>query len=53
MEEALGTVESKVNEEMLDVLSQSFTGEEVTRAVFQMHPCKAPSTYDMLAIFLS
>lgn len=42
MREAIEDVEHRVIEEMSEALSQPFTEEEVTKALFQMHPIKAP-----------
>lgn len=51
MGEALGAVENKINGEMLTTLSQPFTEKEVTKALFQIHPCKASGPDSRLAIF--
>lgn len=51
MEEALGVVEHRFTDEMRERLSLPFSKEEVTEALFQMHPCKAPEPDGMSAIF--
>ena len=42
MEHVLQTVPRKVSTDMNDALLESFTNEEVKRALFQMFPTKAP-----------
>lgn len=51
MEEALEEVDNRVSEEMLRTLSYPFTEAEVTKALFQMHPSKAPGPDGMTANF--
>lgn len=42
MEEVLGIVSNELPIDMMNKLAQPFTEEEVTKALFQMHHCKAP-----------
>ena len=51
MEECLNAVQSKVTDDMREVLSSVFTIEEVKVALFQMGPTKAPRLNSMNAIF--
>ena len=51
MEECLNAVQSKVTDDMREVLSSVFTTEEVKVALFQMGPTKAPRLNGMNAIF--
>ena len=51
MEECLNVVQSKVTDDMREVLSSVFTTEEVKVALFQMGPTKAPRLNGMNAIF--
>ena len=51
MEECLNAVQSKVTDDMREVLSSVFTIEEVKVALFQMGPTKAPRLNGMNAIF--
>lgn len=50
MEKTLGAVERRMIDEMLSTLSQPFTEEDVTKALFQMHPCKVPGLDGMSTI---
>lgn len=45
-------MECKVTNDMLSMLSQSFMEEEVTKVLFQMHPCKVPGPDGMSATFI-
>ena len=51
MEECLNTVNRKITDDMLEVLSRSYSNEEVKVALFQMGPTKAPRPDDMNALF--
>ena len=51
MEECLNAVQSKVTDDMREVLSSVFTAEEVKVALFQMGPTKALGLNGMNAIF--
>lgn len=51
MEEVLRVVSCKATDDMQNELAQLFMEEEVTKALFQMHPCKAPGPDGMSAIF--
>ena len=51
MEECLDAVPSRVTEDMLMILSNEFTAEEVKVALFQMGPTKAPGPNSMNALF--
>ena len=51
MEECLNAVQSKVTDDMREVLSSVFTTKEVKVALFQMGPTKAPRLNGMNAIF--
>lgn len=52
IEEALEALNHKLPEDMMNELTKPFMEEEVTRALFQMHPCKAPCLDGMSVIFL-
>ena len=51
MKECLNALQSKVTDDMREVLSSVFTTEEVKVALFQMGPTKAPRLNGMNAIF--
>ena len=51
MEECLSTVNHKIIDDMLEVLSRPFSSEEVKAALFQMGPTKAPKLDGMNALF--
>ena len=51
MKECLNALQSKVTDDMREVLSSVFTNEEVKVALFQMGPTKAPRLNGMNAIF--
>ena len=51
MEECLNAVQSKITDDMWEVLSSEFTAEEVEVALFQMGPTKAPGPDGMNALF--
>ena len=51
MEECLNAVQSKVTDDMREVLSSVFTTEEVKVALFQMGPTKTPRHNGKNAIF--
>ena len=51
MEECLHAVQSKITDDMREVLSIEFTVEEVKVALFQMRPTKAPGLDGMNALF--
>ena len=51
MEECLNAVQSKMTDDMREVLSSVFTTKEVKVALFQMGPTKAPRLNGMNAIF--
>lgn len=44
-------IESKVTGDMNDVLMQSYTEEEIKKALNQMHPAKAPGPDGMPSLF--
>ena len=51
MEECLNTVDRKITDDMLEVLSRPYSSEEVKAALFQMGPTKAPGPDGMNALF--
>lgn len=51
MEEVQWAIFHRLSESMMNELAQPFTKEEVTQALIQMHPCKAPGPDSMSAIF--
>ena len=51
MEECLNAVQSKITDDMLEVLSSEFIGEEVKVALFQMGPTKALGLNGMNTLF--
>ena len=51
MEECLNAVQSKITDDMQEVLSSEFTAEEVKVALFQMGSTKAPGPDGMNALF--
>ena len=51
MEECLNTVNQKITDDMLEVLSRSFSSDEVKVVLFQMGPTKAPGPDGMNALF--
>lgn len=50
MEKVVGAMHKTTNE-MQCALAPSFTEKDVTKVLFQMHPCKAPVPDGMSAIF--
>ena len=51
MEECLNVVQSKITDDMQEVLSSEFITEEVKVALFQMGSTKAPGPNGMNALF--
>ena len=51
MEECLNAIQSKITDDMWEVLSSEYTTEEVKVALFQMGPTKAPGPDGMNALF--
>ena len=51
MEECLNAVQSKITNEMHEVLSSEYTAKEVKVALFQMGPTKAPGPDGINALF--
>ena len=51
MEEWLNTIDRKITDDMLEVLSRLYSSEEVKAALFQMGPTKAPELDGMNALF--
>ena len=51
MEECLNAIQSKITNDMWEVLSSQYTTEEVKVALFQMGPTKAPGPDGMNALF--
>ncbi|KAK6160956.1 hypothetical protein DH2020_004337 [Rehmannia glutinosa] len=51
MSRAIDAVDNKMTDEENDLLTRPFTEEEVTEALAQMHPTKAPGPDGMQAIF--
>ena len=51
MEECLNAIQSKITDDMWEVLSSEYTAEEVKVALFQMGPTKAPGPDGMNALF--
>ena len=51
MEECFNAVNQRMTDDMLEVLSRSYSSEEVKAALFQMGPTKAPGPDDMNALF--
>ena len=51
MEDCLDAVQQKVTPAMQEVLSSTFTAEEIKAALFQMGPTKAPGPDNMNALF--
>lgn len=51
MEEVTGLVEWRVNEETRDFLGKNFSKEEISYALFDMHPTKAPKIDEMHGLF--
>ena len=51
MEECLNAVQSKITDEMHEVLSSEYTAKEVKVALFQMGPTKAPGPDGINALF--
>ena len=51
MEECLNAIQSKITDDMREVLSSEYTVEEVKVALFQMGPTKAPGLNGMNALF--
>ena len=51
MEECLNAIPHKMTDDMLEVLSRSYSREEVKAALFQMRPTKAPGPDGMNALF--
>lgn len=51
MREVVDVVEHRVTERMHETLTLAFTEDEVAKALFQMHPTKAPGQDGMSAIF--
>ena len=49
--ECLSTVNRKITEDMLELLSKPYSSEEVKAALFQMGPTKAPRPDGMNALF--
>ena len=52
MEECLNAIQSKITDDMREVLSSEYTVEEVKVALFQMGPTKAPGLDGMLWVIL-
>jgi len=51
MEECLNTVNHKIIDDMLEVLSRPYSSEEVKAALFRMGPTKTPGPDGMNALF--
>ena len=51
MEECLNTVNKKITDDMMEVLSKPYSNEEVKAVLFQMGPTKAVGPDDMNALF--
>ncbi|KAL0413324.1 UNVERIFIED_CONTAM: hypothetical protein Sradi_1534100 [Sesamum radiatum] len=51
MREVLGSLEGRVSRAMNKELIRTFTSEEITQAINQMHPLKSPGPDGMTAIF--
>ena len=51
MEECLDTVNHKITDDMLEVLTRPYSSEEVKAALFQMGLIKAPRLDGMNALF--
>ena len=51
MEECLNTVNQKIIDDMMEVLSRPYSNEEVKAALLQMGPIKAPGPDGMNALF--
>ena len=52
MEECLNAIQSKITDDVWEVLSSEYTAEEVKVALFQMGPTKAPGLDGMLWVIL-
>ncbi|KAL0009338.1 hypothetical protein SO802_010840 [Lithocarpus litseifolius] len=51
VEECLNTVNHRIIDDMLEMLSRSYSSEEVKATLFRMGPTKAPGLDDMNALF--